>query len=127
MQRLTRTHYQLIGQLVEAKQHFLENIPYKCNTLTQELKTDNGISSVFGATMLTLLTDDLASMLLENLSTLLQKLGKYRFKDSEKLANSIKKAIQNSYCLKQMSQESIDIILSVLVTQIRGIEKVLKT
>ncbi len=126
LQRLTRTRYQLIGQLVEAKQHFLENLSYKCNTLTRELKADNGTSSVFGATMLTLLTDDLASMPLEELSTLLQKLGKGRFKDPEKLANSIKKAIRDSYRLKQMSQESIDIILGVLVFQIRSIGKSIK-
>lgn len=131
LQRLTRTRYQLIGQLVEAKQHFLENLSYKCNTLTRELKADNGTSSVFGATMLTLLTDDfslddLASMPLEELATLLQTLGRGNFKDPEKLANSIKKAIRNSYRLKQMTQESIDIILGVIVFQIRGIEKSIK-
>lgn len=37
LQRLTRSRYQLIGQLTEMKQHFLENLYYKCNTLTQEV------------------------------------------------------------------------------------------
>ncbi|WP_415641084.1 IS110 family transposase, partial [Sporolactobacillus spathodeae] len=32
LQRLTRTRYQLIHQMTECKQHFLENLYYKCNT-----------------------------------------------------------------------------------------------
>lgn len=131
LQRLTRTRHQLIGQLVEAKQHFLENLSYKCNTLTRELKAENSSNTVFGATMLTLLTDDfslddLANMPLEELATLLQSPGKGRFKNPEKLATSIKKSIRDSYRLKQMCQESIDIILSILVAQIRGIQKSIK-
>ena len=46
LQRLTRSRYQLVHQLTECKQHFLENLYYKCNTLSKELDT-----SVFGATI----------------------------------------------------------------------------
>lgn len=90
--------------MVEAKKHFLENLSYKCNTLTRELNAYNGTSSVFVATMLTLLTDDFSSMPLEELANLLQNLGKGRFKDPEKLANSIKRAIQNRGSGEQWNQ-----------------------
>lgn len=33
LQRLTRSRYQLICQLTEMKQHFLENLYYKCDHL----------------------------------------------------------------------------------------------
>ncbi|BDP98453.1 hypothetical protein EfmGK961_22690 [Enterococcus faecium] len=32
LQRLTRTRYQLIKQLIRTKQHFLENLTYNCNS-----------------------------------------------------------------------------------------------
>lgn len=131
LQRLTRTRYQLIGQLVEAKQHFLENLTYKCNTLTRELKNSAGSTSVFGSTLLSLLTDDytlddLALMPIEDFATLLQSLGSGRFKNPNELAKSIKKAIKGSYRLGQVAQDSIDAILSVLARQIKGIEKSIK-
>lgn len=52
LQRLTHTHYQLIKQLVRTKQHFLENLIYKCNTLTRELK------ELDGTTVMSLMTDN---------------------------------------------------------------------
>lgn len=75
LQRLTRSRFQLVQQLTECKQHFLENLYYKCNTLSKELDT-----SVFGATMMEILSDSLsldeiAEMELESLATLLQKKG----------------------------------------------------
>ena len=36
LQRLTRSRYQLVRQMTECKQHFLENLYYKCNTLTKD-------------------------------------------------------------------------------------------
>lgn len=76
LQRLTRSRYQLVHQQTECKQHFLKNLYYKCNTLSKELNT-----SVFGATMMEILSDSLsldeiAEMDLEALATLLQKRGK---------------------------------------------------
>ena len=93
LQRLTRSRYQMVHQLTECKQHFLENLYYKCNTLSKELDT-----SVFGATMLDLLSDaltldEMAEMELEDLANLLQEKGRGRFSDPQKLAKTIKKAI----------------------------------
>ncbi|WP_137657617.1 IS110 family transposase, partial [Listeria newyorkensis] len=127
LQRLTRARYQMIGQLVEAKQHFLENLTYKCNTLTRELKASDSSTSVFSATLLSLFTedyslDDLAEMPLEDFASLLQEKGRGRFKQPEALAKTIKKAIRGSYRLGSVAQESIDAVLSAIAAQIRGLE-----
>ena len=55
LQRLTRSRLQLVEQMTECKQHFLENLYYKCNTLTRDVET-----SIFGATMMDLLADSLS-------------------------------------------------------------------
>jgi len=131
LQRLTRTRYQLVKQLVRIKQHFLENLAYKCNTLTRELKGLDGITSVFSTTIMILMTDDysldeLAKMPLEDFAALLQEKGKGRFKNPEKLAKAIKRAIANSYRLGDIAQESIDVVLPEYqcLTSIPGAGKV---
>lgn len=59
LQHLTRTRLQLIEQLVRTKQHFTENIYYKCNKLPSELKKDNELStSIYSATLVTLMTEN---------------------------------------------------------------------
>ncbi len=131
LQRLTRTRYQLVCQLTETKQHFLENLTYKCNTLAKELKQGEATTSIFGATMVSLMTedyslDDFANMSLEELGDLLQSYGKGRFKYPEKIAKSIKKAVRDSYRLGKVAQESIDIILACIVKNIQAIQKQIK-
>lgn len=123
LQRLTRSRYQLICQLTEMKQHFLENLYYKCNTLTKEVDT-----SVFGSTMMDLLTDsmsldEIAAMPLENLAAFLQEKGRGRFSDPDKLAKSISKAIKGSYRLGKMMQNSVDIVLASYAMMIRTLKK----
>lgn len=126
LQRLTRSRYQIIQQLTESKQHFLENLYYKCNTLSNEVET-----SVFGSTMMELLTeslslDDIANMELEALANFLQKKGKGRFSDPEKLAKSIQKAIRDSYRLGKVMQDSVDIVLATYAQLIRTLNKQIK-
>ncbi|WP_067844420.1 IS110 family transposase [Amphibacillus sediminis] len=126
LQRLTRSRYQIIQQLTECKQHFLENLYYKCNTLSKEVET-----SVFGSTMMDLLAeslslDDIANMELEELASFLQKKGKGRFSDPEKLAKSIKKAIRDSYRLGKVIQDSVDIVLATYAKLIRTLNKQIK-
>lgn len=129
LQHLTRTRYQLIKQLVRTKQHFIENVYYKCNTLAKEIKTE-GIS-VLSATLVTLMTDDytmdqLAEMPLEDFANLIQKLGKHRFRNPEKTASAISTAVRGSYRLGQVHQNSVNIVLSVLAKEIRSSEKLVK-
>ncbi|PEF69522.1 IS110 family transposase [Bacillus cereus] len=131
LQRLTRARYQMVKQLVETKQHFLENLSYKLNTLTKELRESNGSTSVFSTTLMDLLTEDMtldtmAEMPLEDFSALLQQKGRGRFKAPEKLAKTIKKSIRDSYRLAKVMEDSIDIILGVLVREIRSLNQAIK-
>ncbi len=127
LQRLTRSRYQLICQLTEMKQHFLENLYYKCNTLTKEIDT-----SVFGSTMMELLTDsmsldEIASMSLVELAAFLQERGRGRFSNPDKLANSISKAIRDSYRLGKIMQGSVDVVLASYAMMIQALKKQIKT
>lgn len=127
LQRLTRSRYQLICQMTEMKQHFLENLYYKCNTLTKEVDT-----SVFGSTMMELLTDSLsldqiAEIPLEDLAALLQEKGHGRFSNPEKLAKSLAKAIRDSYRLGKVMQDSVDIVLASYAMMIKTTKKQIKT
>jgi len=70
--------------------------------------------------------DDLAMMPLEQLSSFLQEKGRGRFKDPDKLAKTIQKAIRGSYRLGKLMDESIDIVLGILVREIRSLEKAIK-
>lgn len=133
LQRLTRSRCQLIQQMTECKQHFLENLYYKCNTLSKEVDT-----SVFGATMMEMLSesfspDDISRMDMEELAAFLQQKGRGRFSDPLKLANAIAKASRDSYRLSKVMQESVDIVLATyalmintLKNQIRSLEKAIK-
>ena len=129
LQRLTRTRYQLIKQLIRTKQHFLENLTYKCNTLAREMRDES--TSLFSATLISLMTEDftldeLAELPLEAFCDLLQEKGKGRFKQPEKIAKAIQRAITMSYRLGALAQESINVVLSVLVREIRALEKNIK-
>lgn len=130
LQRLTRARYQMVEQMAKTKQHFLQNLGYKVNTLTRELA--NGTSTnVFSATVIDLMTEDLsldeiAQMPLEEFSELIQQKGRGRFKDPEKLAKVIKKAIRSSYRLGKVMTESIDTILGIQAREIRSLKKSIK-
>ena len=130
--RLTRARYQLVHQMTEAQQHYVENLYYKCNTLTTELKNENISTSIFSSTMVQLMTGDITmssihSMETEELANLLQKYGRQRFKDPEKLAMVIKKSIRDSYRLGRVAQDSIDINLGIQMRIIRAFEQEIKT
>ncbi|NLJ75532.1 MAG: IS110 family transposase [Firmicutes bacterium] len=126
LQRLTRSRLQLVEQMTECKQHFLENLYYKCNTLTRDAET-----SVFGATMMDLLTESLslgeiADMEVEDLAAILQQKGRGRFGDSEKLAKSINKAIRDSYRLGKVLEGSVDVVLATYAMMIKTLKQQIK-
>lgn len=131
LQRLTRSRYQLVTQMVEAKQHFLENLTYKCNTLSKELANEDNKTSVFGTTIMNLLTEDItldefSEMPLEEAAELLQKLGKGRFKNPEQLVKSIKKAVRSSYRVGKVTKNSIDLVLGIIANEIKFLKKQIK-
>ncbi|MEL5941254.1 transposase, partial [Tetragenococcus halophilus] len=126
-----RARYQTVCQLVEVKQHFIENLSYKCNTLKKELRDAPGSTTVFSAAIMELFTqdlsmDDLAQLPLDDLADWLQKKGRGRFKDPQDLAKTIQKAVRTSYRLDKAVNQSVDIVLSVFVREIRGLEKAIK-
>ncbi|WP_050074241.1 IS110 family transposase, partial [Streptococcus pneumoniae] len=131
LQHLTRTRLQIIEQLTRTKQHFIENIYYKCNTLTYQFKKEELSTNLWSSTMMTLMTDEmtldeLANMPLQELADWLQQMGKGHFKDSEKLAQTIQAAIRGSYRLSKLQQDSVNVILGLLAREIRNLEKMIK-
>lgn len=128
LQRLTRSRYELVQSLVRAKQHFIENLYYKLNELviSDELNT-----SVFGSTMMSLLTedmttDDLLNISLSDLTAYLTEHGRGRFAKPEALAKTIQKAVRSSYRLDKVVANSVDTVLSVYAEEIKAFQKMIK-
>ena len=131
LQHLTRTRLQLIEQLTRTKQHFIENIYYKCNTLSTEIKNENLTTSLWSSTIISLMTEDytldeLANVPLKDLADFIQKLGRGRFKAPEKLAKAIQAAIRGSYRLPKLQQDSGNVVLGLLAREIRNLEQMIK-
>ena len=127
LQRLTRSRYQLVTQLTECKQHFIENLYYKCNTFKQTVDTP-----IFGSTMMALLTEDqsldeVAEMPLADLADFLNTKGKGRFAGGEALAKSIQKAIRSAYRLGDVMADSVDQVLGTYAMLIKTYTKQIKT
>ncbi len=123
LQQLTRARYQIIRQITQEKQRFLQYLSYKCNTFTEDVT-----SSVFGKAMLDLFQEsysleELSQMDLEELADYLRVKGKNRFPDAEQVAKSIQKAARSSYRLDKVVEDSIDAILATSITLIRTFDK----
>lgn len=128
LQRLTRSRYEIVQSLVRVKQHFIENLYYKLNKLviSDELNT-----SIFGSTMMQLLTedlttDDLLNISINDLTDYLAEHGRGRFADPEALAKTIQKAVRSSYRLDKVVANSVDAVLSVYAAEIKTFQKMIK-
>ena len=128
LQRLTRSRYEIVQSLVRAKQHFIENLYYKLNKLviSDELNT-----SIFGSTMMQLLTedlttDDLLNISINDLTDYLAEHGRGRFADPEALAKTIQKAVRSSYRLDKVVANSVDAVLSVYAAEAKAFQKMIK-
>lgn len=128
LQRLTRSRYEIVQSLVRVKQHFIENLYYKLNKLviSDELNT-----SIFGSTMMQLLTedlttDDLLNISINDLTDYLAEYGRGRFADPEALAKTIQKAVRSSYRLDKVVANSVDAVLSVYAAEIKTFQKMIK-
>src|SRR5699024_11712499 len=76
LQQLTRARYQLVRQITQEKQRFLQYLSYKCNTFTEEVN-----SSVFGKDMMDLFfeqysLDELDLMCFNDLTNYLRAIAK---------------------------------------------------
>ncbi|MCZ9646899.1 IS110 family transposase, partial [Lactobacillus crispatus] len=130
LQRLTRARYEITSSLTRAKQHFIETLYYRVNKLVTVDK-DNIKTSIFGATMLSIVTDsktidEIAEMPIEDLIDYLQTKGRGRFSDPETLAKAIRKAVRGSYRLGKVMKDSIDAVLSVYYAEIKTNQKLIK-
>lgn len=120
LQRLTRERYHLIKQINDCKNHFLDNLYYKLNTIDAELPT-----SVFGSTMMTVLTDErysldqLAELPLKQLVSDLNDMGHGRFGDPEAVAKALKAAVRSSYRIGKTMLDSINMVLGMYANEIR--------
>lgn len=128
LQRLTRSRYELVQSLVRAKQHFIENLYYKLNKL---VISDELTTSVFGSTMMSLLTedmttDDLLNISINDLADYLNEHGRGRFANPEALAKTIQKAVRASYRLDKVIANSVDTVLSVYAEEIKAFQKMIK-
>ena len=126
LQQLTRARYQIVRQITQEKQRFLQYFSYKCNTFTEDVE-----SSVFGKAMMDLFfesysLEELSQMSLEDLADYLRVKGRNRFPDAKQVAKSIQKAARSSYRLDKVVEDSIDAILSTSITLIRTFEKQIK-
>src|SRR5690625_4547528 len=126
LQQLTRARYQLVRQVTQEKQRFLQYLSFKCNTFTEEVE-----SSVFGKAMTDLFLEqysleELAHMSLEELVAYLRSKGRNRFDNPEQIAKSIQKAVRSSYRLDKVVEDSIDTILATSITLIRTFQKQIK-
>ncbi|BDP69897.1 hypothetical protein EfmAA94_10700 [Enterococcus faecium] len=106
------TRYQLIKQSDTVPFIPSSATTYKCNTLAREMRDES--TSLFSATLISLMTEDftldeLAELPLEAFCDLLQEKGKGRFKQPEKIAKAIQRAITMSYRLGALAQESINV------------------
>lgn len=126
LQQLTRARYQIVRQITQEKQRFLQYLSFKCNTFTEDVD-----SSVFGKAMMDLFfesysLDELSQMPLEELADYLRVKGRNRFPDAKQVAKSIQKAANSSYRLDKVVEDSIDAILATSITLIRTFEKQIK-
>lgn len=127
LQRLTRERYHIVKQITDGKNHFLNNLYFRLNTLEAELPT-----SVFGNTMMTVLSgekytlDEIAQMPLQTLTQDLNQLSHGRFGDPEAIAKALKKAIRGSYRLSKTVANSVDQVMAMYINQIRMLKEQLK-
>src|SRR5699024_2533213 len=108
LQQLTRARYQIVRQITQEKQRFLQYLSFKCNTFTEDVD-----SSVFGKAIMDLFFEsyslnELSQMPLEELADYLRVKGRNRFGDAKLVAKSIQKAASSPYRLDKRNRESND-------------------
>lgn len=127
LQRLTRERYHVVKQITDSKNHFLNNLYFKLNTIDTELPT-----SVFGKAMMSFLTDErysldeVATLPLDELVTELNRLSHGRFGNPEAIAKALKRAIQSSYRLDKVVLDSVNEVLGMYANEIRMYQQQLK-
>jgi len=127
LQRLTRYRFHLVSEIVREKGFLLSHLFLKHSSLCVE----RPIKRVLGATSRTLINeylsaDEVCQASLEELTQLIVKASRNRFKEPEKLAELIKQVSQESYRIRPSLAKSLSLILSLSFRSIRAYQESLK-
>ncbi len=126
LRRLTRYRFHIVKSINREKAYFLTHLYLKFSGFSLE----KPFASLFGATSLAVITefspDELVHLPLEDLTQFIIENGKNRFKDPEKVVETLKRAARESYRLRPALASSIDLILGSILQTIRALEEALK-
>ncbi len=126
LRRLTRYRFHLVRAISREKAYFLTHLYLKFSAFSIE----KPFASLFGATSLALITefspDELVHLPLEDLTQFIIKNGKNRFKDPEKIVETLQRAARESYRLRPALSSSIDLILATILQTLRALGEALK-
>jgi transposase len=127
LKRLTRYRYHLVCNISREKNYFLTHLFLKYSSFSDVKPFGN----VFGKTGIAVITeffssDEIASMDIEELVEFLIKEGKNRFSDPEAIAQKVKQVARESYRIRPALANSVNLILSSTVENIRALASSLK-
>lgn len=127
LKRLTRYRYHLVSNISREKNYFLTHLFLKYSSFADV----RPFSNIFGKAGIATITeffssDELASMNIEKLVELLIKEGKNRFKDPEAVAQKVKQVARESYRIRPALANSVNLILSSTIENIRALTLSLK-
>ena len=127
LKRLTRYRYHLVSNISREKNYFLTHLFLKYSSFS-DVKP---FSNVFGKAGIAVITeffssDEIASMDIEALVEFLIKESKNRFSDPEAVAQKVKQVARESYRIRPALANSVNLILSSTVENIRALTSSLK-
>lgn len=112
LQKLTRARFHAAKDLSREKNRFLESVFVKFSSLTQDKAFSNTFGKASAAIITELSVDEIAYMDFEELALFINKKGKNRFPDIEKVTKAVQKAARDSYRLPKVISDSIDQVLA---------------
>lgn len=126
LKRLTRYRYHLVQNIAREKAYFLTHLYLKSSAFSFA----KPFASLFGTTSLALITefspDEIVHLPLEELTQFIITNSKNRFKEPEKIIQTINKTARESYKLRPALASSIDLILTSIIQTIRALKEALK-
>lgn len=120
LKRLTRYRQHLVNSIAKEKNYFLTHLFLKFSSFSS-LKP---FSNTFGKTSLAVITDflsvdEIAAMPIEKLVEFIIQQGKNRFREPEKIAETVRQAATESYRLRPSLADSVNLILASTLQNIR--------
>lgn len=127
LKTLTRARFYAIQNLAREKQRFANYLFQKYSELAQSPNFKNT-----SATMLNLVSDfdsvdDLANVPIEELTAYIEKSGRGKFSDPEKVAKAIQTAARGSYRLPKAINDSVNQAMSASIATMHAMESQIKT